>query len=149
MKCIYCGFEETSVVDSRETEDLLAVRRRRECNKCKRRFTTYERVDFEDLMVIKKDGRREKFLQEKLKNGIMKACEKRNISMEKIDEMVRNIETELRKDDVTEVSSKKLGEMVSSALKKLDKVAYIRFASVYKEFDDVTEFKKEVEKLKS
>ena len=149
MKCIYCGFEETGVVDSRETEDLLAVRRRRECDKCKKRFTTYERVDFEDLMVLKKDGRREKFSQEKLKSGIVKACEKRDVSMEKIDEMVRNIETDLRKDDLTEVSSKKVGEMVSNALKKLDKVAYIRFASVYKEFDDIAEFKKEIEKLKS
>lgn len=148
MKCIYCGFDETSVLDSRETEDLLAVRRRRECGKCKKRFTTYERVDFEDLMVVKKDGRREKFSQEKLKNGMVKACEKRDISIEKIDEIVRNIESDLRKDDLTEVSSKKLGGMVSEKLKDLDKVAYIRFASVYKEFDDVGEFKKEIEKLK-
>ncbi len=149
MKCVYCGSDETSVLDSRETEDLLAVRRRRECGKCKKRFTTYERVDFEDLMVIKKDGRREKFSQEKLKNGIVKACEKRDVSIEKIDEIVRNIESDLRKDDLTEVSSKKVGDMVSSALKGLDKVAYIRFASVYKEFDDIAEFKKEIEKLKS
>jgi transcriptional repressor NrdR len=148
MKCIYCGFDETSVLDSRETEDLLAVRRRRECSKCKKRFTTYERVDFEDLMVVKKDGRREKFSQEKLKNGIVKACEKRDVSIEKIDEIVRNVESDLRKEDLTEVSSKKVGDMVSTALKGLDKVAYIRFASVYKEFDDVGEFKKEIEKLK-
>lgn len=135
-------------MDSRETEDLLAVRRRRECEKCKKRFTTYERVDFEDLTVVKKDGRREKFSQEKLKSGIVKACEKRNISIDKIDEMVRNIETNLRKEDLTEVSSKKVGELVSNALKDLDKVAYIRFASVYKEFEGVGEFKKEIEKLK-
>lgn len=148
MKCPYCLNDDTKVIDKRETEDLAVTRRRRECLKCGKRFTTYERVEIVDFEVVKKDGKREQFSREKLKSGIARACEKRPVSHEAIDLMVDRIEAELRKKDKTEVSSKEIGEIVMKKLKQIDKVAYIRFASVYREFDDIDSFKKEISSLK-
>jgi transcriptional repressor NrdR len=135
------------VVDSRDSEDFETTRRRRECFKCGKRFTTYERVEMVDLTVLKKDGRREQFSTSKLLNGILKACEKRPISIEMINRVVADIERDLRSRDRTEVSSQEIGEMVMRKLRNLDKVAYIRFASVYREFEDVASFAKEIKRL--
>ncbi|SRR4030042_2556189 len=147
MRCPYCAHEENQVLDSRDSEDLSSIRRRRECLKCDKRFTTYERVEMIDLFVIKKDGRREQFDRNKLLGGIKKACEKRPISMETIDETVDEIEQNLRKRETTEVPSKFIGESVIRRLRSIDKVAYIRFASVYRAFEDVESFEKEVKSL--
>ena len=147
MKCPYCFHEETKVVDKRETEELDVTRRRRECLKCEKRFTTYERVESLDLIILKKDGRREAFDREKLKRGIIKACEKRPVSYEQIEALMDKLEAELRKLKSKEVPSKLLGEKVMNGLKKLDKIAYIRFASVYRSFADVTDFQKELKDL--
>jgi transcriptional repressor NrdR len=138
MKCPYC-YSNTKVLDKRESKD--ATRRRRECLKCKRRFTTYERQETH-ILVIKKDKRREPYNREKIKNGILKACEKRPVSQEKIDKAVSEIEDKIKSLGKTEVESKVMGEMVMKKLKSLDEVAYVRFASVYKDFKDVSEFKK-------
>ncbi len=145
MKCPYCGYPETNVIDSRESSDGLSVRRRRECPKCKRRFTTYERIET-NVIVIKKDGRREAFDRQKLFNGVQKACEKRPIPMEDIEKLVNDVEMTLRARG-QEVSSREIGNIVMKKLKKLDKIAYIRFASVYKEFADIDDFKNELSKL--
>ncbi|MEM4255448.1 MAG: transcriptional regulator NrdR [Candidatus Norongarragalinales archaeon] len=145
MICPYCGHPETEVLESRDSED--STRRRRECEKCKKRFTTYERTEALDLVVIKKDGRREKFDRNKIKAGIVRSCHKRPISMEQIDNFVAEVEMELRNMDETEIPSHKVGEIVMEKLKKLDKVAYVRYASIYKEFDTPKDFAKEVEKL--
>ncbi|MDP3765121.1 MAG: transcriptional regulator NrdR [Nanoarchaeota archaeon] len=147
MKCPYCSYEETQVIDTRETENLEATRRRRECLKCNKRFTTYERVEEADIIVVKKDGRRERFERKKLMGGILKACEKRNISLDKIEKLVDEVESDLRKRDSVEVESKVIGEITMKKLKTLDKVAYIRFASVYREFEDLERFEEELEKL--
>ena len=147
MKCPYCNNGETQVIDSRDTENLEATRRRRECSKCKKRFTTYERVEEADIVVVKKDGKRERFERQKLINGILKACEKRSISLERIEKLVDDAESDLRKRDSVEVDSKTIGKLVMRKLKSLDKVAYIRFASVYLEFEDLTRFEEELEKL--
>lgn len=147
MKCPYCNYEETQVIDTRETENLEATRRRRECLKCSKRFTTYERVEEADIIVVKKGGKRERFERQKLMNGILKACEKRSIPLEKIEKLVDEAESDLRKRDSVEVDSKVVGEIVMKKLKSLDKVAYIRFASVYKEFEDIEKFEEELEKL--
>ena len=147
MKCPYCGNEETQVIDTRETENLETTRRRRECLKCSKRFTTYERVEEADIIVVKKDGRRERFERKKLLNGLLKACEKRPISLDKIEKLVDEVESDLRKRDSVEVDSKVIGEITMKKLKTLDKVAYIRFASVYKEFEDLEKFEEELEKL--
>lgn len=146
MRCIFCGNSETKVIDKRDIKDN--TRRRRECLKCKKRFTTYERAEDLSLIVIKKDGRREQFDKEKLKKGILKACEKRAVSIEKIDKLVDKIESSLRKLKAKEIKSSIIGEKVIKELKKLDKVAYIRFASVYKEFKDVNDFKKELKEVR-
>ena len=140
MECIYCGAE-TRVTDKREAPD--GTRRRRECLKCKKRFTTYEKPDKKEITVVKKDGRRERFSTEKLKNGLMRACEKRPVSVEKVDKLVEEIEEKLRRKG-KEIKSDMIGKIVMNKLKKLDKVAYIRFASVYKEFEDLDDFKKEI-----
>ncbi len=145
MKCPFCGYPDTIVVDSRESSDGLSVRRRRECPKCKKRFTTYERIET-NVTVIKKDGRRESFDREKLLNGIQRACEKRPVSREDIENLVNEIEMYLRSKG-PEVSSKEIGNIVMRKLKKLDKVAYIRFASVYKEFADIDDFRNELIKI--
>ena len=147
MKCPYCNYEETQVIDTRETENLEATRRRRECLKCSKRFTTYERVEEADIVVVKKDGSRERFERKKLLNGILKACEKRNIPLDKIEKLVDEVESDLRKRDSVEVESKVIGEIAMKKLKSLDKVAYIRFASVYREFEGLERFEEELEKL--
>ncbi len=146
MKCVYCKECETKVLDSRETNDI--TRRRRECEKCSKRFTTYERVENIELTIIKKDGRREPFNRDKIKIGIEKACQKRPISKDKINETINEIENELREKDDIEIPSKDLGEIIIKKLKKLDKVAYIRFASVYRDFKDVKDFEEEIKKIK-
>ena len=147
MQCPFCRAEDTKVIDSRDS-DAFETRRRRECEKCSKRFTTYERIESSPVIVIKKDGRRENFSAEKLKGGFLKACQKRDVSVEKIDEAVRSIENELRNEDKTEIPSRLVGELVIRRLKRLDKVAYIRFASVYKDFEDVKDFEKEIKSIK-
>ena len=147
MKCPYCGSKETEVVETRDSEDLETIRRRRACTKCEKRFTTYERVENINLVVIKIDGRREHFDRDKLKNGIIRSCEKTTVSVEDVDKLVTEIERELRGGESVEVDSKKIGQMVSVKLKKLDKIAYIRFSSVFKRFVDIEDFEKEVKKL--
>jgi len=137
MKCVFCGLG-TRVTDKRESPH--GTRRRRECLKCKKRFTTYERADKKDIIIVKKDGRREKFSNDKLKNGLMKACEKRPISIEKIDKIIDEIEEKLGAKG-KEVKSENIGKMVMNKLRKLDKIAYIRFASVYRDFKDIKDFK--------
>jgi len=143
MLCPYCGYEETKVTDKRDAEKL--TRRRRECLKCKRRFTTYERPEI-DINVIKKDGSRQEFNRDKLKAGFLKACEKRPVSKENIDAAVEKIEEYLLRKG-GEVKSSIIGELVMKHLKKMDKIAYIRFASVYKEFDDISDFKTEIKEI--
>jgi len=147
MICPYCGNEDHRVVDSRSSEEGRAIRRRRECAKCRRRFTTYEYVEESRLMVIKKDGRREPFDRMKLLNGIMTACEKRPISTEKIERMVGDVERQLQKKYEREVKAKDIGEIVMLKLQDLDEVAYVRFASVYRQFKDVNHFMKEIKHL--
>lgn len=147
MQCPYCGSRETEVVETRDSEDLGTIRRRRACVACDKRFTTYERVENFHLTVIKKDGKREQFSREKLRNGIIQACQKTIVSVEAIDKVVAEVERELRGGESVEIESKKLGGMVANKLKTLDKVAYIRFASVFKRFVDVEDFGKEVQKL--
>jgi len=147
MKCPYCGSNESEVVETRDSEDLETIRRRRTCTKCKKRYTTYERVENVNLIVIKKDGRREQFDRDKLKKGIIRSCEKTKVSIEQVEKIVTEIERELRGADSVEVESKKIGQMVSGRLKKIDKIAYIRFSSVFKRFVDIEDFEKEVKKL--
>ena len=147
MKCPYCKSEKTKVVDKRETENSTVTRRRRECLECEKRFTTYERIESVPLIVLKKDNTREEFDRNKIERGILKACEKRPVSAEDIQKIVSGIELHLRSKDSIEVPSSLIGRMVMSRLKKLDKVAYIRFASVYKDFKDPEEFQEELSKL--
>ena len=147
MICPFCSNERTRVVDKRETGSGTVTRRRRECLECGKRFTTYERMETLDLYIIKKDGRREPYDRQKLRAGMLKACEKRPISQETINEIVNRIENELRRLKSVEVGSKIVGEKVMRELRKLDKVAYIRFASVYREFADITDFQKELRDL--
>lgn len=143
MLCPYCKSPKTKVVDKRETGEGKITRRRRECLKCKKRFTTYERVAT-DLIVVKRDGRRERFDWNKLKTGIMKACEKRPISLRMIERLVNEVETELRELHTPEINSRAIGDIVMKRLKKLDEVAFVRFASYYKHFTDVQSFKKKL-----
>jgi len=147
MHCPYCGSKDTEVVETRDNEDLETIRRRRSCLKCEKRFTTYERVENINLVVIKKDRKREQFNREKLRNGIIRSCEKTRVPIEEIEKIVTEIERELRGADSIEVESRKIGQMVAGRLKKLDKVAYIRFSSVFKRFVDVEDFEKEVRRL--
>lgn len=147
MHCPYCGNKESEVVETRESSDLDTIRRRRSCLACGKRYTTYERIENVQLVVIKKDSRREQFSREKLKSGLLKACEKTIIPTDIIETVVTEIERELRGLGSLEVESKLIGEMVAKRLKKLDKVAYIRFASVFKRFVDVEDFEKEVQRL--
>jgi len=148
MRCPFCGYEDSKVVDSRVSKDGEATRRRRECIQCGRRFTTYERIEEVAQMVIKKDGRRESFDRWKLKSGIMKAIEKRAVSLEQVDALINDIERDLFNGE-HEVSTKTLGEAVMQRLKQLDEVAYVRFASVYRQFRDVNEFMSEIKGLRS
>ena len=147
MKCPYCGSRETEVVETRDSEDLETIRRRRACLKCEKRFTTYERVETVNLIVIKKDGKREQFDREKLLGGLLRACEKTKVPLEKIEKLVVQVERELRSGESLEIESKKIGQMVANKLKKIDKVAYIRFSSVFRRFVDVEDFEKEVKRL--
>lgn len=147
MKCPYCNHENTEVLETRDSEDLAVTRRRRTCTKCEKRFTTYERIESVPLTVIKKDERRETFDREKLKRGIWRASGKTTIKAEDIDRIVDEVERELIGGESVEVASKKIGELVAKRLKKLDKVAYIRFASVFRRFVDVEDFEREVKKL--
>jgi transcriptional repressor NrdR len=147
MKCPYCNNEDTKVIDSRPTEDGHAIRRRRGCDKCGKRFTTYEKVEESIIMIVKKDGSREAFDRGKLTNGIIKACEKRPVPIATIENMVDSIERGLNNLMQKEVKSDFIGELVMDELKKVDQVAYIRFASVYRQFTDVETFTKEIEKL--
>jgi transcriptional repressor NrdR len=147
MHCPYCGNNESEVVETRDSEDLNTIRRRRSCLQCAKRFTTYERIEYVHLTVIKKDGRREQFEREKLKIGLLKSCEKTTLSSEQIEKIVTEIERELRSADSVEVTSILIGGLVAEKLKALDKVAYIRFASVFRHFVDVDDFEKEVRQL--
>lgn len=147
MKCIYCGFKESKVIDSRATEDGETIRRRRECIGCGKRFTTYETIELTPILVIKSNGTRQSFDENKIKSGIIKACEKRPVPMVKIDKIVEDIKKQIYNSMEQEVSSKKIGELVMNALMELDEVAYVRFASVYRSFKDVSSFMKELEML--
>lgn len=147
MKCPYCGNNQTEVVETRDNDELETIRRRRSCNNCGKRFTTYERIENVDLYVIKKDNRRELFNRDKLKKGLLTSTEKTKIPVETVEKIVTDIERDLRAKGNLEVKSKEIGEMVAKRLKKLDKVAYIRFASVFRRFVDVEDFEKEVKKL--
>ena len=148
LRCPYCQEFESRVLDSRSCEEGTSIRRRRECNACKRRFTTYERLEERPLLVIKKGGYREPFSRQKLMSGITRACEKRPVSMEAIEKTVAEIEGNLRDNYDREVSSIIIGEMVMAHLKEMDEVAYVRFASVYRQFTDLNSFIKTIEQLK-
>ena len=141
MKCPFCGSLDTKVIDSRYTEDMNVIRRRRECESCGSRFTTYERVEL-NVLVIKRDGRREKYEREKIIKGVMKACEKLPISREQIEAIVNAVEMKIREEGKREITSNEIGEMVLEEIKDINPIAYIRFASVYKQFKDINEFKK-------
>ncbi len=147
MKCPYCGFIEDKVIDSRPTDESSAIRRRRECTKCTRRFTTYEKVESIPLMVIKKDKTRQSFDREKLLNGLLRACEKRPVSITQLEIMVEEIESQIYNSLRREVTTQEIGEMVMNRLKDLDEVAYVRFASVYRQFKDINTFMDELRKL--
>ena len=147
MKCPYCGYKEDKVVDSRATAEESAIRRRRECLKCGKRFTTYEYIEEVSLLVIKKDGRREPFDRKKVLSGVIRACEKRPISMEKMEDIVVQIERAIQKKSDREVSASRIGELVMEKLKTLDDVAYVRFASVYRQFKDVGQFMVELKDI--
>lgn len=147
MRCPYCDHPQSKVIDSRESKNGLCVRRRRECLSCKRRFTTYEKIEEIPYMVVKKDGRRQPFDSQKLLRGLLKACEKRPVPLAKLEEIVEEVENRLQDRSDKELNAAKIGQLVMKRLKALDKVAYVRFASVYREFKDVVEFKKELESL--
>lgn len=147
MKCPYCGVIDSRVIDSRPTEESAAIRRRRECTGCGRRFTTYEKIEELPLMVIKKDGSRETFDRNKILTGLFKACEKRPVSAATLEQAVDEIELALRNQLSPEVKSKDIGEMLMDQLSKIDEIAYVRFASVYRQFTDINRFKQELDKL--
>ena len=147
MHCPYCGSNDSEVVETRESSDMDTIRRRRACITCSKRYTTYERIENVQLIIIKRDGRREQFNREKLKSGLLKACEKTVIPADVIEKIINEIGRELRTMGSLEVKSELIGEMVANRLKQLDKVAYIRFASVFKRFVEVEDFEKEVKEL--
>ena len=147
MKCCYCGFGDDKVIDSRYIEEQNSIRRRRECLKCGKRFTTYELIETTPILVIKKNGDREPFRIEKVKNGLIKSCEKRPVSIEEIEKIADGIEKRILATDQREIETKKIGEFVMEALKEVDQVAYVRFASVYKQFEDFSTFQDFVQKL--
>ena len=147
MKCPFCNHADSKVIDSRDSQDGGTIRRRRECEKCEKRFTTYERVEESFPVVIKKDGRREEFDRHKIFLGIRKACEKSPISVEKIETLVRKVEKWVSEQNLSEIPSPQIGEKVMEEIHPLDEVAYVRFASVYRSFKDINEFKKELEDL--
>jgi transcriptional repressor NrdR len=147
MKCPFCGFENDKVVDSRESKEGGSIRRRRECMKCEKRFTTYERIDEIPYMVVKKDGRREKFERKKVLDGLIRACQKRPISIGQMEQIVNHVEQFVVDSSDRERTVNEVGELIMAKLKQIDKVAYIRFASVYRDFKDVSEFQSELEQL--
>lgn len=147
MKCPFCSYSESKVVDSRPTEEETAIRRRRECERCTKRFTTYEKIEEVPLVIVKKDGSREVYQRSKIINGFLKACEKRPVSLKQIEEVVDEIEKELYNSMEKEINSQKIGELVMQRLKQLDDVAYVRFASVYRQFKDLNTFVEELNKL--
>lgn len=140
MKCIYCGCEDSKVLDSRSTEETNSIRRRRECLQCGKRFTTYETIETVPILVVKKDGSRQPFSIEKIKSGMIKACEKRPVSIAQIDQMAMDIEKQIQNSLRQEIPSQEIGEMIMQKLKAIDEIAYVRFASVYRQFKDVTNF---------
>ena len=145
MKCIFCGHTKSKVTDKRDSPD--GIRRRRECLKCKKRYTTYEKIEKSGLYVIKKDGRREKFDREKLYVGVERAFEKRPVSIKKIQKMINEVEESIRKKGKKEINTSIIGNLVSKRIKRLDKIAYIRFASVYQDFQDVKDFKEAMKEV--
>lgn len=147
MKCPYCGFLESKVVDSRHSEDCLNIRRRRECLSCQKRFTTYETVESLPVVVVKKDNSRQSFDRNKILNGMVRACEKRPVSMAELEAAVTDIEQIIQNSLEREVKSEKIGELVMERLKPLDEVAYVRFASVYRQFKDINSFMHELNKI--
>ena len=147
MKCPYCGYSESKVIDSRPADENSSIRRRRECLACHKRFTTYETVESLPLIVIKKDGSRQTFDRDKLLGSMLKACEKRSVPLAKLEELAREIEQSLQNDMEREVSSSEIGELVMDRLKEVDEVAYVRFASVYRQFKDIGTFMDELNKL--
>jgi transcriptional repressor NrdR len=147
MLCPFCGHLEDKVIDSRESREGDSIRRRRECLKCERRFTTYERIDEIPYMVVKKDGRREKFERQKVLNGLLKACEKRPVGMVKLAQLVDEIESQMSESADRELSTTKIGELLMQRLQALDKIAYVRFASVYRDFQDEEAFLNEIKQL--
>ena len=149
MKCPFCGEIDNKVIDSRLSKDGGAIRRRRECIACTRRFTTYEHIEDIPVMIVKKDGRREEFSREKVRTGLQKACEKRNISMHVIEEFLDELERDLRETGEKEIPSNVIGEKIMGKLNEIDGVAYVRFASVYREFKDVNDFVAELKSLLS
>ena len=149
MKCPFCGYEESKVIDSRPTDEGQRIRRRRECLQCSKRFTTYEVIESLPIIVIKKDKSRETFNRDKLMNGLLRACEKRPVSFDTLDNMIDEIEVIIQNSLDREVSSEKIGELVMEKLKNIDEVAYVRFASVYRQFKDINTFMNELNKLLS
>ena len=147
MKCMYCGCEDSKVIDSRSTDDGKSIRRRRECTACGKRFTTFETIETVSFLVVKRDGTRQSYDRTKLKNGILRACEKRPISMAQIDGVVAAIEKSLYNSLDEEITSQKIGDLVMEQLKELDEVAYIRFAAVYRQFKDSATFFEEMSKI--
>jgi transcriptional repressor NrdR len=147
MNCPFCGFRQDRVIDSRESKEGDVIRRRRQCTSCERRFTTYERIDEVPYMVVKKDGRREKFDRQKVLSGLLKACEKRPVGMGKLAEIVDEVEGRLSENSEREISTTTIGEMLMERLAAIDKIAYVRFASVYRDFQDVEAFLNEIKDL--
>ncbi|HCW04818.1 MAG TPA: transcriptional regulator NrdR [Clostridium sp.] len=147
MRCPFCGFDESKVVDSRSTEDNISIRRRRECLKCRKRYTTYEKVEDLPILVEKKDSRREFFDKSKIINGLIKSCEKRPVSRSQIEAIADEVEKNISNQMLTEVSSQYIGEIIMEKLKEVDDIAYVRFASVYRQFKDVNTFIEEIRKL--
>ncbi len=147
MKCLYCECTESKVIDSRSADDDRTIRRRRECTACGRRFTTYETIEVSPVLVVKNNGTREAFNAEKVRNGIVKACEKRPVSVATIDEMVLDISKQVYNSLEGEISSKQIGEMVMERLKKVDEVSYVRYASVYRSFKDISSFMAELKSM--
>ena len=146
MQCPYCNYKESKVVDSRHT-DSNSIRRRRECESCKKRYTTYETIETTPIMVIKKDKTREYFDREKIKNGLIKSCEKRPVSMDQIEGVISYIENEINKNYMTEIETRMIGEMIMDKLKDIDEVSYVRFASVYRQFKDINTFVNELKTI--
>jgi len=147
MKCMFCGCIESKVIDSRSTEEATMIRRRRECIKCGKRFTTYETIETTPVLVIKSGGNRQAFDENKIKSGIIKACEKRPVPMFKIDKLIEDIKKQVYNSLEQEITSKQIGELVMNGLKEIDEVAYVRFASVYRQFKDISSFMKELERM--